>query len=175
MHCDTPSRGPESERLGGTPSRLRGTLSALIGALMLLAASAGMVSADAVYHSDRLELHPVGGAAGTGLVVNIHPNGPVVFATERYGLRGAEANASYTVWLMIDASDLACDFEGLAIPMKAELQTNAAGNGTSPADFFFRPEGIPPCLRNASFPIHWEVTLDGTLTHTTDVTIVTLD
>jgi hypothetical protein len=34
---------------------------------------------------------------------------------------------------------------------------------------------VPPCLRNASFPIHWEVTLGGVLTHATDTTTVTLD
>lgn len=175
MRCDTPSGGPESERLGGkglAPGRVS---RALIGALLLVGLSAGTVAADAVYHTERLELHPVAGAAGSGLVVNIHPNGPIVFASERYGLRGAESNESYTVWLIIDASALDCDFNGLAIPMKADLRTNAAGNATSPADFFFRPEGIPPCLRDASFPIHWQVTLDGVVTHTTDLTTVTLD
>lgn len=175
MHCETPSGGPESERLGRKPRAARGLFGALIGALALLSWSAGAVAADAVYHTDQLELRPVGSAAGSGFVVNIHPNGPVVFASERYALRDAEANASYTVWLIIDAQGVACDFDGLAIPMKADLQTNAAGNGTSPADFFFRPEGIPPCLRDTSFPIHWEATLNGTVTHTTDVTTVTLD
>ena len=149
---------------------------ALIGALVLTVASVGTVAADAVYHTERLALEPVGDAAGSGMVVNIHPNGPTVFATERYGLRGAEPNATYTIWLVIDASDLACDFDSLAIPMAAALETNAVGNGTTPADFYFRPEGIPACLRNASFPIHWQATLpDGTVTHTTDATIVTLD
>ena len=144
-------------------------------ALLCLMLSPGLAAADSVYHSDRLALEPVGGAAGSGFVVNIHPNGPTVFASERYALRGAEPNATYTVWLVIDASDLDCDFAGLTIQMKAELQTNAAGNGTSPADFYFTPGGVPPCLRNASFPIHWEVTLGGELTHQTDSTIVTLD
>jgi hypothetical protein len=150
--------------------------SAMYLALVCLALSAGPAAADSVYHTERLALEPVGGAQGTGMVVNIHPNGPTVFAAERYALRGAEANASYTVWLVIDATALTgCDFPGLTIPMKADLRTNAAGNGTSPADFFFAPEGIPPCLRDRSFPIHWEVTLGGALTHETDATIVTLD
>jgi hypothetical protein len=175
MHCETPSGGPESERLGHKPKAARGILVALIGALVLVGTSVSAVSADAVYHTEQLELAPVAGAAGSGFVVNIHPNGPVVFASERYALRGAEPNASYTIWLIVDALALACDFDGLAIPMKADLQTNAVGNGTSPADFFFRPEGIPPCLRDASFPIHWEATLGGALTHITDVTMVTLD
>ena len=148
---------------------------ALVGAFTLTLASVGAVAADAVYHTEQLALEPVAGAAGSGMVVNIHPNGPKVFAAERYGLRGATANATYTVWLVIDASSLACDFDGLVIPMAAALTTNAAGNGTTPADFFFAPEGIPPCLRTASFRIHWEATLAGTLTHSTDSTTVTLD
>ena len=149
---------------------------AISAALLCLALSPGLTLADSVYHTERLALEPVGGAQGTGMVVNIHPNGPMVFASERYALRDAEPNASYTVWLVIDATDLTgCDFPGLTIEMKADLQTNAAGNGTSPADFYFQPGGIPPCLRDMSFPIHWEVTLDGVLTHATDSTIVTLD
>jgi hypothetical protein len=136
---------------------------------------AGPVSADAVYHTERLTLAAVGDAAGTGFVVNIHPNGPLHFAQERYALRHAEPSATYTVSLIIDASALACSFPGLEIVMKAELTTNAAGSATAPADFFFTPEGIPPCLRNVSFPIHWEVTLDGVLTHLTADTVVTLD
>jgi hypothetical protein len=149
---------------------------AISAALLCLALSPGLALADSVYHTERLALEPVGGAQGTGMVVNIHPNGPMVFASERYALRDAEPNASYTVWLVIDASNLTgCDFPGLTIEMKADLQTNAAGNGTSPADFYFQPGGIPPCLRDMSFPIHWEVTLDGVLTHVTDSTIVTLD
>jgi hypothetical protein len=145
-------------------------------ALLCLALSPGLAAADSVYHTERLALEPVGGARGTGMVVNIHPNGPVVFASERYALRDAEPNASFTVWLLIDASEVAaCDFPGLIIPMKADLRTNERGNGTSPAAFYFSPGGIPPCLRNRSFPIHWEVTLAGVLTHQTDSTIVTLD
>ena len=137
--------------------------------------NAGAVSADSVYHSERLALTAVDGAAGTGMVVNVHPNGPRNFAQERYSLSGADAHSTYSVWLVIDASALACDFESLTIAMKAELRTNAAGNGTSPADFVFRPEGIPPCLRNASFPIHWDVTQDNELTHQTESITVTLD
>jgi hypothetical protein len=147
----------------------------LIGATLVSSIFVGTVAADSVYHTERLVLEPVGGASGSGFVVNIHPNGPEIFAQERYALRGASSNTSYTVWLIIDASAVACDFDGLTIQMKADLRTNAVGIATSPADFAFQPGGIPPCLRGASFPIHWEVTTGGTLTHQTDWTIVTLD
>jgi hypothetical protein len=158
-----------------TSGRSRLGARAMLGALVLTLTSVGTVTADAVYHTERLALEPVAGAAGSGMVVNIHPNGPNVFAAERYGLRGAEPMSTYTVWLVIDASSLACEFDGLVIPMAVALETNAAGNGTTPADFFFAPEGIPPCLRDASFPIHWEATLAGAMTHITDSTTVTLD
>lgn len=147
----------------------------LVGAGLGFLVGAAPVAADAVYHTERIALQPVGGAAGSGMVVNIHPNGPRNFAQERYGLRHAEPSATYTVWLVIDASATACDFDSLTIAMKSALVTNAAGNATSPADFVFRPEGVPPCLRNTSFPIHWEVTLAGQLTHETASTMVTLD
>ena len=147
----------------------------LLGGLALSISAVGGVAADAVYHSERLAFEPVLDAAGSGWVENIHPNGPKVFAAELYGLRAAEPNATYTIWLIIDSSELACDFESLAIPMAAALETNTAGNGTTPADFFFTPQGVPTCLRNASFPIHWEATLAGSLTHVTNPTAVTLD
>jgi hypothetical protein len=149
----------------------RVVLLAFTATWLLLPATA---SADRVYHTDRLTLEPIGGASGSGFVVNIHPNGPLNFAQERYGLRGADPGASYQVFLVIDASSIPnCD--SLRILMAANLQTNVAGNGTTPADFVFRPDGVPPCLRNTSFPIHWEVELGGTVTHQTDVIVVTLD
>ena len=146
-----------------------------LSTLLLGLALAGPVAADSVDHTERLPLHPVGDAVGTGFVVNIHPNGPLHFAQERYALRGAEPGVTYSVLLIVDASALDCPFPGLEILMKAELTTNQAGNATAPADFFFTPDGIPPCLRGATFPIHWDVTLDNELTHQTADTMVTLD
>lgn len=148
---------------------------AVVAAAVASLLVAGPVGADAAYHTEYLALESVNGAAGSGFVVNIHPNGPLVFAQERYALRGAVPGETYSVFLIIDASALDCPFEGLEILMKAELTTNLVGNATSPADFYFTPDAIPPCLRNASFPIHWEVVLEGVVTHQTATTIVTLD
>ena len=65
--------------------------------------SAHVASADAVYHSEHMELKPVAGAPlRSGFVQNIHANGPKVYARERYvlngssrerGIRGAAARA----------------------------------------------------------------------------------
>jgi hypothetical protein len=152
--------------------RARVVLTALFA---LLALSATPVAADAVYHTDQIAMHSVGDASGSGKVINIHPNGPTVFASERYMLRGAEPNATYQVWLVVDAAELDCAFTELPILMAASVTTNAIGNATTPADFYFTPEAVPPCLRDQSFPIHWEVTLDGQLTHRTELITVTLD
>ena len=156
---------------------MRRVLVMLTALFALLALSATSVAADAVYHTDQIAIQSAGGASGSGKVINIHPNGPTVFASERYMLRGAEPNATYQVWLVVDAAELDCAFSELPLPilMAAAVTTNAVGNATTPADFYFTPEAVPPCLRNQSFPIHWEVTLDGQLTHQTDLITVTLD
>jgi hypothetical protein len=158
-------------------TRSRSLRLALVAGALMSAVSVGTAAADSVYHSERLELRPVGGASGSGMVVNIHPNGPRIYAQERYSLTGAAPDTSYTVWLVLDASALACDFEDLSVLMKADLRTNVAGNATSPADFAFHPEDIPACLRGNSAPGHWEVTTvcGCTLAYLTDWTIVTLD
>ena len=154
---------------------MRRVLVMLTAVFTLLALSASSVAADAVYHTDRIAIQSAGGASGSGSVINIHPNGPTVFATERYMLRGVEPNAIYQVWLIVDAAELDCAFTELPILMAASVKTNAVGNATTPADFYFTPEAVPPCLRERSFPIHWEVTIDGQLTHQTDPITVTLD
>ena len=154
---------------------MRRVLVTLFSLFALLALSATSVAADAVYHTDQIAMQSVGGASGSGKVINIHPNGPTVFASERYMLRGAERNAAYQVWLVVDAADLDCAFTDLPILMAASVTTNAVGNATTPADFYFTPEAVPPCLRGQSFPIHWEVTLDGQVTHESDPITVTLD
>jgi hypothetical protein len=72
----------------------------------------GMVrsaSADAVYHTERVELEPVGGATlRSGSVVNIHVNGPELYAKEVYQLNGAAANTSYQVFLLAYVGNPTC-------------------------------------------------------------------
>lgn len=146
-------------------------LSVLLGSTLILAVAAGPVAADAAYRTERLELVPESGAQGAGFVVNIHPNGPRVFALERYALRGALARTTYNVTLVIDGAQALCGFP-IQIPM-ASGTTNAAGNLTIQG-MVLHPAGIPDCLRHQTFAIHWEVRSGGVLTHTA-ATIVALD
>jgi hypothetical protein len=62
---------------------------ALTIAAVLAATLAAAASADRAYHTERLALRGLNGAPGGGMVVNAHPNGPIVYAHEIYVLNGA--------------------------------------------------------------------------------------
>jgi hypothetical protein len=141
-------------------------------ALGLLVVSTATARADAVYHTERLTLNAVGGASGTGKVVNVHPNGPNRYAIETYQLRDADAGATYQVWLNLYIGSADCSGTPAASLATAQIRTNDAGNGTgqlvlSPADV--------AGLRGMTFPINWTVTQGETTTHETPCTFVTLD
>lgn len=137
-----------------------------------LAIAAGPVSADQVYHTERLTLDPVGGAAGSGMVVNIHPNGPQRYAIEQYQLRHGDPRSSYQVSLHLYLGAADCSGAPAASLPTAVIQTNAAGNGT--AQLVLTPDDVAG-LRGMSFPINWTLSQGTTTTHETRCTIVTLD
>jgi len=147
----------------------RGVLAVVLG----LAAAAGATfattaSADPVYHTERLELSGVGGAPGGGMVVNIHANGPNVYAHEVYVLRHA-VPGTYQVSLTLHPTSLDCTGPGMELPT-ATIETNAEGNGR--ADVKFTPADVGG-LRGTTVSISWSVT--GPATYVTDCTVVTLD
>src|SRR5215213_3598598 len=111
-----------------------GLVAITLGAAVLAAAAA----ADAVYHTERLELAGLPGAPGGGMVVNVHTNGPQVYAHEIYMLRDA-VPGTYQVILNVFPTSLDCTGTALAIPT-ATLHTNARGNGR--ADVKFTPEDV---------------------------------
>jgi hypothetical protein len=66
------------------------TVLVLIPAAVVLALGlVGSAAADSAYHTERLALRGVGGAPGGGMVVNVHANGPNVYAHEIYTLSHA--------------------------------------------------------------------------------------
>jgi hypothetical protein len=132
-----------------------------------------VAAGDAVYHSQHIALHPVGGAPlHSGFVENIHPNGPQVYAHEVYVLNGADANATYQVVLLLYPFSPSCAGEPAVIPT-AQLSTNGSGNGK--AQVFFRPSDIGASLRDATHGIRWQVTTGGAAVYETDCSSVTLD
>jgi hypothetical protein len=142
---------------------------AAVGALLLPT----YASADRVYHSEHLPLVAVGGAPlHHGFVENIHPNGPQVYAHEIYSLKGALANTTYQVFLLVHLGDPGCDSSTATNFGFTELTTSAGGNGT--ADRFI--PSVPLEIRNQTHGVRWEVRLsNGTLVYRTACTNVTLD
>ena len=138
----------------------------LAATAVLAAAFVGAAAADRVYHTERLAL--TGNAPGGGMVVNIHPNGPNVYAHEIYTLSQA-VPGEYQVFLNLFLSTLDCTGATAALPT-ATLTTNANGNGR--ADVKFTPEDAEG-IRNMTFSIKWTVV--GPATYVTACTVVTLD
>lgn len=104
----------------------------LIGLLLIPSAVA---LADQSYHTERLSLTltPAGGVAGhtlrNGMVVNIHPNGPVNGAIENYVLNGAKPNTEYQVsWNISEIAGEPVD-PPLEVPTGMVVQTDKKGNG----------------------------------------------
>jgi hypothetical protein len=140
----------------------------LAAVTLAAAALAGTAAADAVYHSERLDLKGLGGAPGGGMVVNVHANGPQVYAHEIYTLRQA-VPGTYQVILNVFPTSLDCTGMALAVPT-ATLETNARGNGR--ADVKFTPEDVAG-FRGMTFSLSWTVT--GPATYVTSCTVVVLD
>ena len=146
---------------------MRGILS-LVAVTVGAAVLAGAAAADAVYHTERLELAGLAGAPGGGMVVNVHTNGPQVYAHEIYTLRDA-VPGTYQVTLNVFPTSLNCTGTALAFPT-ATLVTNARGNGR--ADVKFTPEDVGG-FRGMTFSLSWTVT--GPATYVTGCTVVVLD
>jgi hypothetical protein len=140
----------------------------LTATAVVAAAFVGTAAADRVYHTERLELTGVGRAPGGGMVINIHPNGPNVYAHEIYMLRHA-VPGTYQVFLNIFPTSLNCTGTTLALAT-ATLTTNERGNGK--AEVKFTPEDAAG-LRHMTFSINWTVT--GPAMYRTACTVVTLD
>ncbi len=134
-------------------------------ASVLLTASA---SADAVYHTAQVPLQPVGSAPGGGMVMNIHANGPTVYAHEVYLLKHA-APGSYQVTIHIYPTSQNCTGSVLALPT-ATLDTNAVGNGK--ADVTFTPADADG-LRGLTVSAYW--TVEGPADYATQCSVITLD
>ncbi len=128
-------------------------------------AAPGSALADSAYHTERLAFEPVTvSETGSGMVVNIHPNGPVIGALERYQLKNAQPNTEYDVWLVV---------AGVDFLQTATILTDRHGNGHAQAGF--SAADLAP-FSGAVVPVQWVLRTDDTYdAYTTDVTIVTLD
>ena len=168
MHHARPEREPR-----------RLLLSAALAFILL--ASASPVLADQSNHTTRLTLGltPAGEAAGhpalrAGQVVNIHANGPVIFAIEDYLLNGAKPVTSYAVVLGFYAGSCGGDF-AFPFPNGVTLTTNA--NGDAHGQARITPEQVASFgLHNTDWGIAWMfVDGDGVTAYSTTCTNVHID
>jgi len=154
------------------------TLVTLIGMLTLALTLSTVAVADQVYHSERLPfaLTDAGAFADhpelrSGQVVNIHPNGPVNGALERYMINGAAANTSYGV-VILAFDDPACGgTPSLNIPT-ATLTTNNQGNAHGQAKFT-TDELVP--FSGMTVGVRWTLVANGVVAYQTDCTVVSID
>lgn len=131
--------------------------------LAMLFVGLGSAQADSTYHTERLVLDPVGTETGSGQVVNIHPNGPVVGAQERYQLKNAQPDTGYQVWLVVDGADFM---------QTATIVTDRNGNGHAKARF--SAADIAP-FSGAVLSVRWELRTASGVAYATEATTVTLD
>ena len=151
------------------------TVGILAVSILLAPATIFTVSADSTYHSEHIDLMPVGDAPlRSGFVENIHANGPTVYAIERYVLNGVLPATTYQVTLHIYAPGSACLAGEVAALDTATFVTNASGNGSAQAKF--APEDAAD-LKAASdtYEIRWTFTTDGALAYQTPCVMITLD
>ncbi len=147
----------------------------------LLPASAAPVLADQSFHTTRLPLSlTAAGAAAeqptlrAGQVVDIHTNGPTVFAIEQYLLNGAEPNTEYQVVLSF-YQDTSCtpggdyDFVLPGVTLTTDTHGDAYGQARN------TPEEIPPDLHNTDWGIVWTFVGGGVPAYATACVEVHID
>jgi hypothetical protein len=149
-------------------------LAAVVAALTMVALVPA-ARADQVFHSERIPLIPVNGAPlQSGFVVDIHTNGPIIYALERYQLNGAMPNTTYQVVSQIYV-DPTCTANFLGAIPDATLQTNAAGDGEA-KNVPISPAQIDQFgLHNTTLGINWQVLLNGAVVYQTGCIPVRLD
>ena len=131
---------------------------AAVAGLITVGLSAA-VHADGAYHTERISLHAVEDAPlRSGSVINIHVNGPQIYAQERYQLNGAEPAHTYDIVLEVHQSDPDCS-DPFTFPLATtSITTNEAGNGQARARF--TPADIGPLAGSGAHGVNW-VLLDG--------------
>ena len=130
-------------------------------------ATGGAAAADGVYHSERLSFGGGADPAFHGQVVNIHPNGPVNGALERYQVVRAEPSTDYEVWIQFCEEGAFTDFTQTAV-----LNTDLRSNGHTSAGFS-AADLVP--FSGATVMIRWVLRVDAADVYATPCTTVTID
>ena len=161
--------------------RTKMSVRVLLCLVLALLVSAPPVFADQSFHSTRLPLAltAAGQTAGhpelrAGHVVDIHTNGPVVYAMEEYLLNGAKPDTDYQVVLHF-YMNTACTPGGLFdfILPGVTLTTDSLGNANGRARS--TPADILEILHNTDWGITWTFESGGVAAYITPCAHVHLD
>ena len=157
--------------------RVRSMRAGIVGAalgLLAVLAPVSQATADQTFHTERIPLMPVNGAPlQSGFVVDVHANGPTIYALERYVLNGAEPNTAYQVQTLAFANGTNCMGAPLVGLQDASLTTNVTGNGE--AGHVIQPAAVDG-LHGATLQLVWQVLgPDGKPAYQTPCVTVPLD
>ena len=147
------------------------TLATLLGSALLAAPA----SADRTFHTTRYQLTSVAGAPlRSGSVIDIHAEGPRIYAQERYHLSGALPSTEYQVVLRIHAATICTPSSTDLALTTATFTTNPAGNGN--ASVTFRPADAAGLAEvQDEYGLVWQVIAAGRVAYTTGCQVVALD
>jgi hypothetical protein len=128
-----------------------------VATLVTSLALAVPAAADPAFHTQRIPLSAVADAPlQSGAVIDIHTQGPTIYAQERYLLVGAQVGTTYQVTLLV-YSDPGCTALLFPVPM-ATMTTNAAGNAHGKATF--SPQDVQGLPRTTYYLV-WQVSVQG--------------
>ena len=150
-------------------------VAALVATLVSPALLAAPASADRTFHTTRYELTAVAGAPlRSGFVIDIHAEGPRVYAQERYHLSGALPSTTYQIVLNIYRADDCRATTFIAALPTATLSTNKAGNANGSVTF--RPaDAADLAAAQDEYGLVWQVVTADEVVYTTGCQVVALD
>ena len=113
--------------------------------------------ADKVFHTTQFPLSSVADDSVHGWVIDVHTQGPRVYAQERYLLRDVVPGQTYVMNLYA-YSDPDCSDLVVPVPGTATMTANASGNARGATTFVpAAVEGLP----RTTYHLRWQVA-DGT-------------
>jgi len=128
--------------------------------------------ADQTFHTTRYALSSVVDGSAHGAVIDIHTQGPRIYAQERYVLRDVLPGGTYVMNLYV-YSDPDCTDLVAPVPRTATMTANAAGNAHGAMTFVpAAVEGLP----RTTYHLRWQVTDSiGAVVYQTACVAVALD
>ncbi|WP_378541514.1 hypothetical protein [Nocardioides sp. GCM10028917] len=143
-----------------------------LGTAALILGWSPTAHADQVFHTTQYPLSSVAGESTHGWVIDVHTEGPRIYAQERYLLRDVDPGQTYVVNLYA-YSDLDCGDIVVAVPGMATMTANASGNAHGAATFV--PAAVED-LPRTTYYLRWQVTDgSGAAAYQTDCVAVALD